>query len=112
MYISLGDLFWVVIGIAGFVALVYLIITLSKFGKLLTSVNDLLSQNRKNIDKLCKDLPLVTENALEISDNLKDVSAVVTEATAEAIVAKDNLVNNIDTIKDILAIVLSVFSKK
>ena len=112
MYINLFDLFWLVIGIIGAVALIYFIITLSKFGKLLTNINDLLSENKKNIDKLCKDLPIVTENAIEISDNLKDVSAVVTEATADALVAKDNLVNNIDTIKDILSIFLSVFSKK
>ena len=112
MYISLCALFWGFIGIIGAVALIYIIITLIKLGKLLTNVNDLLNQNSKNIDKLFKDLPIVTENAIEISDNLKDVSAVVTEATADAIVAKDNLVNNIDIIKDILGILLSVFSKK
>lgn len=112
MYISLSALFWGFIGIIGAVALIYIIITLSKLGKLLTNINDLLNQNRKNIDKLFKDLPIVTENAIEISDNLKDVSAVVTEATADAIVAKDNLVNNIDILKDILGILLSVFSKK
>jgi len=112
MYISLYSLFWGVIGIIGAVALIYIIITLSKFGKVLTNINDLVSQNRTNIDKLFKDLPIVSGNAIEISDNLKDVSAVVTEATAEAIVAKDNLVNNIDIFKDVLNIILSVFSKK
>ena len=112
MYISLCDLFWGVIGIIGVIALIYIIITLSKLGKVLTNINDLLGQNKKNIDKLFKDLPVVTGNAIEISDNLKDVSAVVTEATAEAIVAKDNLVNNIDIIKDVLNIILSVFTKK
>lgn len=112
MYISLFDLFWAVIGLIGVVALIYFMITLSRLGKLANNINDLLSENKKNIGKLCKDLPIVTGNAIEISDNLKDVSAVVTEATADAIVAKDSLVNNIDTIKDILSIILSVFSKK
>lgn len=112
MYISLFDLFWAVIGLIGVVALVFFMITLSKLGKLANNINDLLIENKRNIDKICKDLPIVTENAIEISDNLKDVSAVVTEATADAIIAKDSLFNNIDTIKDILNIILSVFSKK
>jgi ABC-type transporter Mla subunit MlaD len=112
MYISLCDLFWAVIGLVGVIALIYFIITLSKIRKLVANINDLLSENSKDITKLCKDLPIVTRNAIDISDNLKDVSAVVTEATANAIVTKDSLVNNIDTIKDILSIILSVFSKK
>lgn len=112
MYISLFDLFWAVIGLIGAIALIFSIITLSRIGKLANNINILLNANKQNIDKICKDLPIVTENAIEISDNLKDVSAVVTEATADAIVAKDSLMNNVDTIKDILNIILSVFSKK
>ena len=61
MYISLYDLFWAVIGLVGVVALIYFMITLSKFGKLANNINDLLSENKKYIDKICKDLPIVTD---------------------------------------------------
>lgn len=112
MYISIEDLFLGILGILGGVALVYIIITLAKFGKLITSINDVLSSNRKNIDKLCESLPVVSQNIIEISDNVKDVSEVVTETTAEVIVAKDNITSNIGTIKDILNILVSIFTKK
>lgn len=112
MYISIEDLFLVLLGILGGVALVYLIITLVKLGKLITNMNDILSSNRNNIDKLCESLPVVSKNIIEISDNIKDVSEVVTETTAEVIVAKDNITSNIGTIKDILNIVLAIFTKK
>lgn len=105
MYISIYDLFWSVVGILGIAAIIYLIIVLHKFSLLISSLNSILSSNRENIDKLCSDLP-------DITDNLKDVSEVITETTADVIVAKDNLLNNVEIIKDIINIILSVFSKK
>lgn len=112
MYISIENLFFAILGILGGIALVYIIITLIKLGRLITNMNDVISSNRNNIDKLCESLPVVSRNIIEISDNVKDVSEVVTEATAEVIVAKDNITSNIGTIKDILNIIVSIFAKK
>ena len=112
MYISIENLFFAILGILGGIALVYIIITLIKLGRLITNMNDVISSNRNNIDKLCESLPVVSRNITEISDNVKDVSEVVTEATAEVIVAKDNITSNIGTIKDILNIIVSIFAKK
>lgn len=105
MYISVSSLFWGIISILAIVAIIYLIITLHKLSTLITSINKVITSNKDNIDKLCSDLP-------EITDNLKDVSAVITETTADVIVAKDSLLNNIEIIKDIINIILSIFSKK
>ena len=105
MYISVSSLFLGIISILAIVAIIYLIITLHKFSTLITSLNKVITSNKNNIDKLCSDLP-------EITDNLKDVSAVITETTADVIVAKDSLLNNIEIIKDIMNIILSIFSKK
>lgn len=105
MYISLYDLFWAIVGIIGVTALIYAIIVLQRLAKLISSVDEIVSSNKSNINKLCNDLPA-------ISDNIKDVSEVVTEVTAEAIAAKDSLASNLGTVKDIINIIISVFSKK
>lgn len=104
MYIEVADLFQGIIGIAAIAAIIYLIIVLHKFSTLITSINGLIVSNKENIDKLCSDIP-------EITENLKNVSEVITETTADVIVAKDNLFSNIEIIKDIMNIILSVFSK-
>ncbi|MCR4943798.1 MAG: hypothetical protein K5986_04955 [Clostridium sp.] len=105
MYISLYDLFWGIVGIMGFIALIYIIIVLRRFAGLISSLNDIISTNKSNINKLCGDLP-------DISDNIKNVSEVLTEVTAEAIEVKDNLADDLGVIKDIISIIISIFSKK
>lgn len=45
------------------------------------------------------------------TDNVKGITDVATEATAEAIVAKDNFLSNYETIKDIINIIASIFIK-
>lgn len=112
MYIEVYDLFWGVIGILGAVTLVYLIISLKNLTNLIKTVNDTLNNNKKNIDIFLESLPQISENVTEISDNMKGISEVVTEATAEVVVAKDSVVNNIEIVKDILSIIISTFVKK
>ena len=104
MYIEVADLFQGIIGIAAIAAIIYLIVVLHKFSTLITSINGLIVSNKENIDKLCSDIP-------EITENLKNVSEVITETTADVIVAKDNLLSNVEIIKDIMNIILSIFSK-
>ncbi|WP_243242120.1 hypothetical protein [Clostridium sp. 1001275B_160808_H3] len=52
------------------------------------------------------------KNLNGISENVKDISDVAVETTAEAIIMKDGIVNQLDTIKDIINIIVGVFSKK
>lgn len=112
MYIDLWDLFWGVIGVIGGAALVFIIITLNNLTKLIKNANNLIEQNKNNINTLCNKLPEISDNITEISGNVKDISDVATEVTAEAIVAKDSILSNYETAKDILNIILSIFTKK
>ena len=112
MYIDINDLFWMILGLVAAVALVYIIITLKNVIKLLNNVNEIIEDNKGNIKDLCEDLPKISENVVEISENTKDIVEVATDFTADAVIAKDNLTSNYETIKDILNIVISVFSKK
>lgn len=111
MYISLSLLFNILLVTLGMVALILLIILLIKIIKLTNSISVLINNNKNSINSLCKDLPFISKNAIAITDNIKGISDVATEATAEAIVAKDNLISNYETIKDIINIIASVFLK-
>lgn len=103
--VNIFDIFWAIIGILGAIALIYLIITLVNLIKVLKNVNSLIEQNKKNLDT-------TLDNVAHISENAKDISDVVTETTADIIVAKENLTSQLDTVKDIVNIILSVFNKK
>ena len=112
MYIEIKDLFFGIIGIVATVALVYLIIALNNISRLAITINNTLKTNKNNIDIFCNNLPKISDNITNISENINGVSEVVTEATAEVIVAKDNIVGNVEMLKEILNIIASVFLKK
>lgn len=103
--INIIDLFWGAIGILVAIALIYLIVALINLTKVLKNVNNILESNKTNLDT-------TINNVTHISENAKDISDVVTETTADVIIAKENLSTQLDTVKDILNIVLGVFNKK
>ncbi|MCQ2969695.1 MAG: hypothetical protein MJ191_06230 [Clostridium sp.] len=111
MYIDLSLLLNVVLSLLGIATLILLIIFLIKFIRLISNINLLIDNNKNSISKTCRDLPVISKNTIEITDNVKGITDVATEATAEAIVAKDNLLSNYETIKDIINIVASIFIK-
>lgn len=111
MYISLSLLLNVILGSLGIAALILLIILLIKLIKLITNISSLVDNNKNSITKTCSNLPVISKNAIEITDNVKGITDVATEATAEAIVAKDNFLSNYETIKDIINIISSIFIK-
>lgn len=111
IYVSLSDLFCGLLWILGAVALVYLIIVLRKVYKLLSKAESMLDANEGNINSMMKTLPKASSNIAEMSENLKDVSGVITETAASAIVAKENLDDYLTTFKDIVAIIRKVFFK-
>ncbi len=109
MTIPVSYLFYGALIILGGVALVYLILVLSKFLKTLDKVNSIIDSNEKNIKDLMDNLPKACENVVAITDNVKDISDVAVETTASAVVAKENISDYITTIKDILLIIKKVF---
>ncbi|MBD7914890.1 hypothetical protein H9660_06995 [Clostridium sp. Sa3CUN1] len=111
MYISL-DLFckFIIFSLLIF-ALVYGVIVLFKINKLINCILKLIENNKNNINNTCRDLPIITKNMSEITENIKDISEVATEFTADAIVTKENIVNNYEILKDILNIIKSIFLK-
>lgn len=50
-------------------------------------------------------------NIKDISINVKDMSDVATEVSADIIVAKDNITNKLDNAKEIIKIIVDVFGK-
>lgn len=105
MYINVTDLFWIIVALLGAFALVVLILCLLKLLNVLTKVDTLLDENKNNLDT-------TLTNVKGISENVKDISDVATEATADAIVVKENLSNQLSTLKEIASIISSVFLKK
>lgn len=91
--------------IVAVIAVIYLIIVLKRVSDLLAGVNKVLITNNDNIDS-------TLSNVKGITDNVKDISDVAVETTAEAIVLKEGLVNQVDTLKEIINIVAAVFTKR
>lgn len=102
--INFVDVLWGALAIIAAVLLIYLIITLINVIKVLKNVNSLLEENKKNLDT-------TLGNVAHISENAKDISDVVTETTADVIVAKENLTGQLETVKDIVNIIVGVFKK-
>lgn len=111
MYISLNNLFTGIIFLLLIVILILGIVVLIKLNKTINNVLEILEKNKKNIEDACRELPVVSKNIIEITDNIKDISDVATEFTADAIVTKENIINNYDMIKEIFKIIKSVFLK-
>ena len=107
MYISLSLLLNVILGSLGIAALILFIILILKVLKLVNNINSLIDSNKNNITKACSNLPTISKNAIDITDNVKGITDVATEAT----VAKDNFLSNYETIKDIINIIASIFIK-
>lgn len=109
MYISLHNLFTGIIFLLLICILVLGAIVLIKLNKTINNILEILEKNKKNIEDTCSKLPIVSKNMIEITDNIKDISEVATEFTADAIVTKENIINNYDMIREIFKIVKSVF---
>ncbi|MCR1949520.1 hypothetical protein NSA50_00435 [Clostridium sp. DSM 100503] len=103
--INFNTLLLTIIVIVSVIALIYFILALRKLIILIDTINNTLKDNKANLDNTIKNLN-------GISENVKDISDVAVETTAEAIIMKDGIVNQLDTIKDIINIIVGVFSKK
>lgn len=110
MYIDLNFIY-LLLALLGCVAIVYLILTLNKVLKLVSNINSLLDQNKDNLTKTINDLPTIANNVNDACQNIKDISDVATETTADLIVAKENIESNVETVKEIAKIINQVFFK-
>ena len=96
MYIDLKIIYFI-LATLGCIALIYIIITLSNLNKLIK--NSLLK------------LPEVISNFNDVSENMKDITEVATDVTADFIVTKENMKSNIEVVTEILNILKSIFGK-
>ena len=111
MYISLVSLSVGIVCVLGTIALVILIMVLTKLFSFLTRVNKIIERNEKYMDEILVSLPKATKNFLELSDDLKSVGEVLTQTTATAIETKEHIDDYMDFFMDILKIIKKVFSK-
>lgn len=102
--INFNEFIWAIVGIVVIIAIIFLIILIANLIKVLKNVNLLLSENKKNLDQ-------TLNNVAHISENAKDISDVVTDTTADVIIAKENLTGQLETVKDILNIILGIFKR-
>ena len=97
--------------VLGSTALVFLIIFLSKLTNLIKRIDKVLEANENNINAVFDTLPQASDNIAQMSENLKDVSDVVTGATASMITTKESVEDYLNFGKDIFGIIKKVFSK-
>ena len=110
MYIDLKIIYFI-LATLGCIALIYIIITLSNLNKLIKNYNELVIDNKNNIRNSLLKLPEVISNFNDVSENMKDITEVATDVTADFIVTKENMKSNIEVVTEILNILKSIFGK-
>ena len=110
MYIDLKIIYFI-LATLGCIALIYIIITLSNLNKLIKNSNELVIDNKNNIRNSLLKLPEVVSNFNDVSENMKDITEVATDVTADFIVTKENMKSNIEVVTEILNILKSIFGK-
>ena len=110
MYIDLKIIYFI-LATLGCIALIYIIITLSNLNKLIKNSNELVIDDKNNIRNSLLKLPEVISNFNDVSENMKDITEVATDVTADFIVTKENMKSNIEVVTEILNILKSIFGK-
>ena len=110
MYIDLKIIYFI-LATLGCIALIYIIITLSNLNKLIKNSNELVIDNKNNIRNSLLKLPEVISNFNDVSENMKDITEVATDVSADFIVTKENMKSNIEVVTEILNILKSIFGK-
>ncbi|MGL5346341.1 MAG: hypothetical protein ACRDA3_03240 [Peptostreptococcaceae bacterium] len=110
MFIDLNIIYGL-LAILGAVALVCLIIALINLNKLIKNSNTLVVETKDSVSDSVLKLPEVISNFSTISENLKDVSDVATDVTADFIVTKESMKSNVEVATEIINILKAVFIK-
>lgn len=111
MYIRLNEVFIGIIFLLLIILIVLAIVLVVKLNKVTDRVYELLENNKDSINKTCDKLPTISENVIDITENIKDISNVAIEFTADTILTKENVLSNFEVLSDILKIIKSVFLK-
>ncbi|WP_160692632.1 hypothetical protein [Clostridium sp. C2-6-12] len=111
MYIEVSTLCYGILAILAGIVLIYLILCLSKLNLLLKQISVFWNENSKNISETVKSMPVIANNTVELSENLKTTSDVLIEATATAIDTKKEISDQIGMITDIFKIIKSIWLK-
>lgn len=111
MYIEVSTLCYGILAILAGIVLVYLILCLNKLNLLLKQISVFWNENSKNISETVKSMPVIANNTVELSENLKTTSDVLIEATATAIDTKKEISDQIGMITDIFKIIKSIWLK-
>jgi methyl-accepting chemotaxis protein len=111
MYIEVSTLCYGILGILAGIVLVYLVLCLNKLNLLLKQISVFWNENSTNISETVKSMPVIANNTVELSENLKTTSDVLIEATATAIDTKKEISDQIGMITDIFKIIKSIWLK-
>lgn len=111
MYIEVSTLCYGILAILAGIVLIYLILCLNKLNLLLKQISVFWNENSKNISETVKSMPVIANNTVELSENLKTTSDVLIEATATAIDTKKEISDQIGMITDIFKIIKSIWLK-
>lgn len=76
---DLMDLLWALLGIAGLVLVVYLVITLARMQKILHEVNQMLTDVRGPIADSIRKLPDLIDQVSDIGENFEIVTQAISE---------------------------------
>lgn len=110
MFIDLNIIYGI-LSILGIGVLVCLIIALINLNKFIKNSNTLILETKDSLSDSVLKLPEVISNFSTISENVKDISDVATDVTADLIVTKENMKSNVEVATEIINILRAVFIK-
>ena len=84
MYIELSDLILLVLFLLGLGVGLYIMVLVRNINSSAKVIKELLKENKENIDKTLKDLPVISKNLAEVSETAKNEMKVV-EGTLNSI---------------------------
>ena len=103
---------YTLVALLGGIALIYFIFVLRNLLKITKQIGQVIEENTKNLEQMIQDSTKITENVASVSETVKGISDVVTDTTADLLIAKDRMQSNMSIMTDILHIIKEVFFKK
>lgn len=118
-WVELGLMFLIVLAI---ILCVYLIVLIRNLNKSVRKIKDIIDKNEDNVNQVFKDLPVVSNNLIEITDVAKkevkavenavnSVSETVSSTAAAASAFKNNVVGKIKTAVRVIEVARFILPK-
>ncbi|EFI41385.1 MULTISPECIES: hypothetical protein [Peptoniphilus] len=96
--ITLHDLLKIILYLAGTGVLIYLALVLKNLLEILKRVNETIEENQNIIDDTIKKVPALTDNAVEITNNLGTISSETSEIMVSAKPEIEKLISSVGSI--------------